>query len=376
MKKRINLLFLIILGSVIIFQSCKKELKADYIDGVPNLELVNNNYSIPSNIVLSSEVTSTINYNSLVPNDNKITNEGAALGRVLFYDKKMSLNNKVSCGSCHIQKFAFSDGLATSTGFDGEKTTRNSPAIINVVAQNSFFWDGRSKKLEDMVLMPVRNHVEMGIDKIDNLAKKISDISYYPALFESAFGTKEVTKDRISKALSQFLRSMVTHNTKFDNHIYTSSELSGRSIFYWGAGCGDCHNGENLNSKGSINFSSEINFANIGLDEVTVDKGLGEIDATKDGMFKIPSLRNVALTGPYMHDGRFKTLEDVVEHYNSGVKNNKNLDRALRLGWNDSAAPRKLNLSSQQKKDLIAFLKTLTDDNLVNDKRFSDPFIQ
>ncbi|MBK8723485.1 MAG: cytochrome-c peroxidase [Saprospiraceae bacterium] len=279
--KKINLLFLIVLSSVLIFQSCKKELKSDYNEATPNLELINNDFSIPSNLVMSSEITSTYDYRSLEPNDNKITNEGAALGRVLFYDKKMSLNNKVSCGSCHIQKFAFSDGLATSTGFDGEKTTRNSPAIINVVAQGSFFWDGRSKKLEDMVLMPVRNHVEMGIDKIDNLAKKISDISYYPALFEKAFGTKEVTKDRISKALSQFLRSMVTHNTNFDNHIYTASENSGRSIFYWGAGCGDCHNGENLNSKGPFNFSSDLNFANIGLDEITVDKGLGEIDAKK-----------------------------------------------------------------------------------------------
>lgn len=376
MKKRINLLFLIVLGSILIFQSCKKELKADFNDTVPNLELTNSDFSIPSNIVLSSEVTTSFNYNTLVPNDNKITNDGAALGRVLFYDKKMSLNNKVSCGSCHIQKFAFSDGLATSTGFDGQNTTRNSPAIINVVAQNSFFWDGRSKKLEDMVLMPVRNHVEMGIDKIDNLAKKISDISYYPALFEKAFGTKEVTKDRISKALSQFLRSMVTHNTKFDNQILTTSEENGRSLFFWGAGCGDCHNGENLNSKGPFNFSSDLNFANIGLDEITVDKGLGEIDAKKEGWFKIPSLRNVALTGPYMHDGRFKSLEEVVEHYNSGVKNNKNLDLALRLGWNESSAPRKLNLTIQQKKDLVAFLKTLTDDNLVNDKRFSDPFIQ
>jgi len=378
MKKVINLFFLTILFATILLQSCKKELKSDFTSELtPNLENANYNYAIPSKLTLSNDFFSVIDYNSLVPKDNPITDAGAQLGRVLFYDKKMSLNGKVSCGSCHIQKFAFSDGNKTSVGFDGQSTTRNSPAIINAIAQKDYFWDGRSKKLEEMVLMPVRNHVEMGIDRIENLAKRISDISYYPALFESAFGSKEVTKDKISKALSQFIRSMVTHNTSYDNNNLTTEEQSGRSLFYWGAGCGNCHNGENLNSKSNFNnLGSGINFANIGLDEVSIDKGVGETDENKVGLFKIPSLRNIALTAPYMHDGRFKTLEEVVEHYNSGVKPHKNLDLALREGWDDNSLPRKLNLSDKQKSSLVAFLKSLTDNKLITDKRFSDPFIQ
>ncbi len=347
--------FIILLSLI----SCQKQLEADKNLVAPNLPTNSYKYTLPD--VIESRLYGFIDPNSLVPNDNKITDAGATLGRVLFYDKKLSLNNSTSCGSCHIQEKGFSDGLKNSIGFDGGVTSRNTPAITNVLNQQGFFWDGRSTKLEDMVLMPIKNHVEMGIDKIVNLEKKIQDIPYYPALFESAFGSKEVTREKISKALSQFLRSMFSAGSKADNSDFTSLESRGNSLFHWLVRCSDCHTGGDLRTN---------KVANIGLDLEYADQGVG------NGKFMVPSLRNVALTAPYMHDGRFQTLEEVVEHYNSGVQAHPSLDPSLRMGWNAESAPRKLNLSESDKQALVAYLKTLTDNKLVIDEKFSNPFVQ
>jgi cytochrome c peroxidase len=268
--------------------------------------------------------------------------------------------------------------LKFSKGFNGEQTSRNSPALINIIAQKSLLWDGRVSSLEEMVLLPIKSHVEMGISKIENLPFKIANISYYPDLFEKAFGQREVTNEKIARALSQFLRSMVTHNTDFDNEYFSPEEANGKELFFWkDAGCNNCHRGENLNQKGyPVSPTIQSSFANIGLDEVYSDQGLGELDFINNGVFKIPSLRNIALTAPYMHDGRFSTLEEVVEHYNSGVKNHPNLDPLLKTGSGAAAVPQRLNLSKKEKSDLVAFLKTLTDPKITTDVRFSDPFIR
>jgi cytochrome c peroxidase len=330
---------------------------------------------------------------------NAITNDGAALGRVLFYDKLLSLNNTTACASCHQQSAGFSDGGAQfSVGFEGNITSRNSMSIANTADNGFYFWDGRSTTLEDLALQPVRNHVELGLNKIANLETKLANAPYYSALFEKAFGDKTVTRERVSKALSQFLHSMTSRNSKFDEGLksnftnYTPAEKRGEVLFAKTLYCGQCHNGTDLDSRGSSftatgttnSWNSNQNNlnkqqANVGLEKNYIDDGMGL------GSFKVPSLRNVTLTAPYMHDGRFKTLEEVINHYSDGVQNHPNLDSRIRdfnktRNWNgggqDTTQNRhiRLALSTQDKSDLISFLKTLTDNKFITDSKFSNPF--
>lgn len=312
---------------------------------------------------------------------NEVKNEVATLGRVLFYDKKMSINNTISCGSCHLQSKAFSDVADGSTGFKGSKTPRNSMSIANPVLTRNLFWDSRSKSLDDMVLKPVQNHIEMGMEDLNFLASKLHKLNYYPALFRKAFNSDDITPDKINMALKQFLASMVTHNSKFDVGTktkfsnYNTLELAGKDLFMSERlSCTKCHTGANFSlgdeiSDGGMNpyggSSGTEGTANVGLDMVYKDNGRG------NGKFKIPSLRNIELTGPYMHDGRFKTLEQVIEHYNNGVQAHPSLDANLKAA---DGTPRRLNLSSLEKTALIAFLKTLTDNTYTTDVKYSDPF--
>jgi cytochrome c peroxidase len=316
------------------------------------------------------------------PSYNQTTNEGATLGRVLFYDKKMSINNQVSCGSCHHQQHAFADPTAASIGFEGNKTARNSMSIVNSISQAGYFWDNRTKGLEEMVLQPVSHSVEMGMEKIDILPKKLAVIDYYKPLFEKAFGSTEITKEKISYALAQFLRSMYGKNSLADQTNLTQTwgnitdtrinpmQKRGAQVFN-NVGCENCHSGKNF--RGWSNQDK----ANIGLELVYKDKGMGETEASKEGIFKVPSLRNVELTAPYMHDGRFNTLNEVVAHYNDGVVDHPNLDSRLRnnsWGGGDNS-PRKLNLTEYDQNCLVEFLKTLTDEELVKDEKFANPFL-
>ncbi|MCB0598393.1 MAG: cytochrome-c peroxidase [Lewinellaceae bacterium] len=305
-----------------------------------------------------------------------VTDAGATLGRVLFYDRQLSINNSVACGSCHRQESAFADGKKGSEGFGGKVTPRNSMGIVNVALNNNLFWDSRIASLREMVIKPVQNHIEMGMESMEVLSQKLAKSSYYPPLFEAAFGTPQVTEDRIAQALTQFLSSMITANSKFDhaqeNNFAAFSELEkmGMSLFQSErAKCSSCHSGPNFSAPdgpGDPYGGSDIKgTANIGLDLVYQDQGKG------DGQFKIPSLRNIALTAPYMHDGRFNTLEEVVEHYNSGIQAHAKLDPKL-IGPDGN--PQRLNLDAMEKAALVAFLKTLTDEQLVQDPRFSDPF--
>lgn len=313
---------------------------------------------------------------SQIHNIQPITDDGATLGRVLFYEKAMSINNAVACASCHLQSKAFADNKALSEGFAGKITPRNSMAIINPIFTKQFFWDSRVESANDLILEPVQNHIEMGMESIDKLTTKISKIEYYPALFEKAFGDSEVTPERISSAVSQFLTSMVSVNSRFDqgfdtNHDnFSALEKLGKAVFFSEkAKCGSCHSGGNFTAPtgfGSPYDTPEVKgTANIGLNVDYVDEGLG------NGQFRIPSLRNIALTAPYMHDGRFETLMDVVDHYNEGVQKHPNLDsKFLDIYGN----PVKLGLSSVEKEALVAFLGTLSDQSLVNDVKYSNPF--
>lgn len=312
-----------------------------------------------------------------------ITNEGASLGRVLFYDKKLSLNNTVSCGTCHHQDKGFADGKQFSTGFEGRVTTRNSMSIANPITQNNLFWDSRSKTIHDLSLQPVQNHIEMGMENLDRLVEKLENTEYYKPLFAAAYGNSEVTPEKISIALSQFVGSITTNRSKLDIGMqegfsnFTELEIMGRELFHSDrAKCSSCHGGNNFSALdgpsdpygggGGGSASNDLRgAANIGLDLVYADNGFGE------GKFKIPGLRNVELTAPYMHDGRFNTLEEVINHYSDGIKPHKALDVKFTDGKGNV---KPLHLNSIEKKALVAFLKTLTDKEMAANPKWSNPF--
>lgn len=312
------------------------------------------------------------------PDNNPITDEGATLGRVLFYDTQLSANNTVSCASCHQQAFGFSDPRVLSIGFDGGETARHSMGLTNArfYERGRFFWDERAETLEEQVLQPIQDSVEMGMT-LTELEVRLQEVDYYPALFEDAFGDDTVTSERISFALAQFVRALTSSNSKYDEAlqsendsdgfeaVFTDDELAGLVLFGQGdddlegrnLGCARCHGSR-------AHRSDDIH--NNGLDaSVTGDDGAG------NKHFKAPSLRNIEVRPPYMHDGRFGTLEEVIEFYNSGVEDHPELDE--RLQTNDGR-PRRLNMSNTEKAQLLAFLKTLTDEAFLSDERFSDPF--
>lgn len=328
------------------------------------------------------------------------------LGRALFYDPRLSLNNSVSCSSCHKQALAFSDNAALSRGFQSKLTARNSMPIQNIVSSafrdtvlpfdsldngdvgaylpgvevprsffvqpTQLFWDGREADLKIMVTRPIMNHIEMGIDDLEALSIKLSGIPAYPPLFEKAFGTPEITPKRLAAGLSAFLLGIRSSNSKFDfasskqsNMIISPAmqlsavEEMGRQLFFDKFNCNSCH---------------EMNgFADIGLDQVPRDNGLFDFSGNpaERGLFKIPSLRNVQVTGPYMHDGRFETLEEVMDHYSTGIKPSPNLDGRLR---DNLGNPKRMRMTDTEKKAIVAFLATLTDYQLLSDPRFSNPF--
>ena len=312
-----------------------------------------------------------------MPATNTTTDVGATLGRVLFHDKRLSANQTVSCSSCHQREHGFSDPRKFSVGFQGGLTGRNSMGLSNArwYQRRHFFWDERANTLEDQVLQPIQNAVEMGMT-LTALSNRLAAEPYYTNLFAKTFGSTAVTSDRISRALAQFVRSIVSTKSKYDTGVsnnfagFTAQENQGRQIFFGNGGCAACHGTDNFVPGPALN--------NNGLEFPYVDLGVGGItgNAADNGKFKVPSLRNIELTAPYMHDGRFATLEQVVEFYNSGVVGNPNLSPPLRNppGSPNAGQPRRLNLTAQERAALVAFLKTLTDPSLATDEKWSDPF--
>ncbi|MFY0627489.1 MAG: cytochrome-c peroxidase [Reichenbachiella sp.] len=312
----------------------------------------------------------------------------ANLGKVLFYDKKLSFNNSISCASCHKQNLAFADNVSLSVGFENVLTERNSLPIQNV---NSFFgfndlsnntsffggsilfWDGRESSLESMVIQPIQNHIEMGYDDMDELTTKLETIPYYSALFERAYGSSNINTERISRALSSFVNHINANNTKFDKYLrgeetLSSEELEGQRLFVNTYECNECHRVESTNG-----YLFAGTFANIGLDMNYQDEGRMIVtnNPVDNGQFKIPNLRNIALTSPYMHDGRFETLEDVMDHYSNGVQNNENLDFRLK---DENNEPIKPQITQAEKQSIISFLNTLTDHEMISNPKLSNPF--
>jgi cytochrome c peroxidase len=314
-----------------------------------------------------------------IPQNNPTTKEGVLLGRMLFYEKKLSGNNTMSCGSCHRQKFAFSDSSAFSKGIDGVNGQRSTMALSNLAWQGKFFWDGRANNLEEQVPSPIQNPIEMH-ENISNAIHKLQATSTYPPLFKAAFGSQTISTENISKAIAQFERTLISSNSRYDQFrsgnpaALNNQEKSGYLLFFThpvpasnlrGGNCGDCHSGDLQQNK---------TFQNNGIDSVYSDLGLAAISGNSNdsAKFKVPSLRNIALTAPYMHDGRFNTLQEVLDHYNAHVNGKAKFFSPLMMASNTGGGTQ-LDLTPQEIADIIAFLNTLTDTAFTTDPAFSDP---
>jgi len=315
----------------------------------------------------------------MIAPDNALTQQGVQLGRMLFYEKKLSLDQSMSCASCHLQENAFSDTNRFSIGVKGIPGGRQAMASFNMAWNtNEFFWDGRAHLLRDQSLMPIEDSLEMD-ETLENVIEKLKADSRYTNQFIRAFGNSEITENRMSLALEQFMNSITSVDSKYDRYLreedtLSASEERGRVLFFTeyneffpaqsGADCAHCHSTRNFGNNRYMNngLDGTRQITDIGREAVT---GLPQ----DRGKMKVTSLRNIELTPPYMHDGRFNTLEEVIDHYNSGLKSSPTLDPALAMTMGTG-----LRLDAQDKLDLIAFLKTLTDEVLLTNPDYSDPF--
>jgi cytochrome c peroxidase len=300
-----------------------------------------------------------------LPRDNPLIRERVALGKALFEETALSKDGTISCASCHKAEAAFSDSRRFSLGVRDQSGVRNAMPLANLAWKNSFFWDGRAPSLRAQTLMPIQDHAEMD-ETLTNVAAKLSAFTSYSARFAAAFDPPDINAEKIALALEQFLLTLTSFDAKFDRVLrgeeqFTPEEQRGFELFsteydprrgQFGADCFHCHGGPLFQSQ---------NFANNGLDECPADIGRAKVTGKDSdlGKFSVPSLRNVELTGPYMHDGRFGTLDEAVEHYATGVKRSATLDPNL-AKHPDGGVP----LSTEDKRALVAFLKTLTDQRL------------
>ncbi len=337
------------------------------------------NYANP---VLPAYYDATVAALDNTPNNNPINDRVATLGRVLFYDKRLSVNDTTACASCHQQANGFDDPNRFSTGFSGTAfTSAHAMRLGNIryYRPGTMFWDKRAASLELQVSQPIIHPIEMGFDAthggINALLTKLAASTYYPDLFTLAFGNSAITEARIQQALAQFTRAMISAASRWDTAYaqvfnaaapnrnlnvalpgFSASEELGHQLFMTGpgqggAGCAACHQPPTF-----------------GLAANSLSNGL---DANETRIFKSPSLKNVGLSRAFMHDGRFSTLEQVIEHYNSGIQNGPALDNRLKT---PGGAPLRLNLTQNEKAALVAFLLTLNDNNLATDAKFSNPF--
>lgn len=308
----------------------------------------------------------------------EINNEQIELGRHLFYETMLSKDSSVSCASCHIQKFGFSDTARFSKGVENQITERQSMALSNTLWQKDFFWDGRASSLEDQALDPIENPLEMNLP-LDQALARLKGSEKYKSMFDNAFGNNEINATRLAIALSNFERSLISSNSRYDLYkqgrgTLTEQEIRGERLFLThpepsenirGGNCGDCHTFPHLQG---------LEFRNNGVNEIIIDggrQGFTGQEADK-GKFKIPNLRNIELTAPYMHDGRFNTLEEVLDHYNDHIQDRPNVDVLIKAASNDCENC-SLGLTDQEKEDIIAFLKTLTDKTFIENPKFSNP---
>jgi len=288
-----------------------------------------------------------------IPADNPMTPEKVELGRLLYFDKRLSKDVTISCATCHDPKRGWTDNQPVSDGIHGGKGTRSAPTVVNSTYNLVQFWDGRAKSLEDQALGPITNPVEMGMASHDEMISTLSGIQSYRPLFQKAFGDPNITKERVAMAIGSFERTVLGGNSKYDRYnagdktAMNESEVRGQELFFGKANCTKCHVGTNF---------SDSDFHNLGVGTKAVKPDFGRFDVTKDekdkGAFKTPTVRDATHTAPYMHDGSEQTLEAVVDFYDKGGEPNKNLDFRIV----------KLNLTPQEKADLVAFMKALDSD--------------
>ena len=380
LKQGMKIRFHTILIALVAAASCglgvEARLAAQGTSATPNLPAVPFDYvghavdNLPEHY-LSSAPFGDAGASNNTPADNPISNAGATLGRVLFFDKRLSIDNSISCATCHTQATGFGDPRRFSFGVNGAATPRHSMALTNATFYftGRFRWDETAETLEDQCLIPIEAAGEMALP-LEQLRQRLADLDFYAPLFVDAFGDAEITDQRIAQSMAQFVRSMVSYDSKYDRAfaagdfglpdfeaVFNESELIGRRLFERTAesvGCHQCHA-----SPAQIGDMPR----NIGLDLETIDPGSG------DGRFKVPSLRNVAVRGRFMHDGRFSTLAEVVGFYNSGIQSHPDLDANL-------FGSERLNLSEAELQGLVDFLETLTDQQFLNSPMFSDPFAQ
>ena len=362
---------LFFVAAAILINGCRKDSS---IDGVEKVDLDHIAYSPTAHNILVPPQYPRMQ----IPTDNPTTKEGVALGRFLFYDPILSLDSTISCGSCHRHELAFTDGGAVSVGIDGRKGNRSAMSLVNIgLVDNGLFWDGRVKTLEEQALHPIVDPVEMN-ETLPRVLKKLRSSPFYQEKFRKAFGIKnnlEINESHIGKALAQFQRTILSFDSKFDRYtrnedFLEDDELDGYVLFFFektpiggvDAECSHCH------TVGL--FTGDYRHNGL-LTDAEGDQNPGRFKVTGNpsdkGKFRSVSLRNIALTAPYMHDGRLTTLEDVLDHYGSGGKVAKNKDPLV-------ANIADAQLTNRQKEKIIAFLNTLTDHSLLTNPELSNPF--
>lgn len=293
-------------------------------------------------------------------NENGIGRGGFELGKKLFYDPRLSRDGTISCGSCHAQVHAFADhSSALSVGIDGNLSKRNAPGLTNLAWYPDFMWDGGINHIEVMPIAPLTDPNEMD-NELSALVEYLQHDTEYPDEFEDVYGSEQIDTQKILLAIAAFQSSIISYRSKYDQYLLgnvqlSPSELEGKSIFE--AHCSSCHSGV---------LFTDFSFRNNGLDSTFTDEGRATITQSNSdlGKFRVPSLRNIALTNPYMHDGRVPTLRLVLDHYSEGIVESETLDESLRGG---------IALTEAEKDALIEFLQTLTDYELLSDERFYEP---
>lgn len=363
MVRNLSLLIIFLISFIVMFSGCKNE-KIDEDVSFDNTPYILNYGNLPA---------------PQIPDDNVLTKAGVELGRMLFYDKRLSGDESMACANCHKQEFAFTDTAKFSIGIDGLPGKRQAMAAFNTLWHtNEFFWDGRAHLLRDQALMPIQDPLEMH-ETLENVVAKLSIDQKVCDQFIRAFGSPNITSEKVALALEQFMHSIVSSRSKYDKYLageinLTESEERGRELFFAeynpffpdlsGADCNHCHSGNNFENNKYMNngLYSDIEMIDFGREAVTGNPA-------DKGKFKVPSLRNVEVTFPYMHDGSLKTLEEVINHYNSDIHASTTLEIEL-----ENTRETGLFLDEADIQDLIAFLKTLTDTELLNDARYSSPF--
>lgn len=299
--------------------------------------------------------------------NNPVTKNGFELGRALFYDPILSLDSTIACANCHQQVRSFSDPVHKfSKGVNDVSGFRNAPAIQNMAFQDHFFWDGGVNHLDFVPINAITSEIELA-EKLDHVVRKLARSNMYQDKFRAAFGSSDVTSQKMLFALSQFMNMMISANSRYDRHVrnegevLSSDELEGLQLF--NTKCSACH---------ATDLFTDGSFRNNGLSQ-TFEKDAGRERITESiqdrGKFKVPSLRNAELSFPYMHDGRFRTLKDVLDHYSNSIVESETLDPLLKPNGS-----RGIPMTSDEKDKIIAFIKTLTDRDYTTDKRFSNPF--